>query len=330
MQEYDIITFGSATQDVFMSSKDLRVVEDDKFITKKGLCVPLGTKMFMDDIFFAMGGTGANTAVTFARQELKTTYLGMIGQGPAGQAVKDELTKHGVLLDLLMETKKYPTAYSLILSLPETGRSILKKAGACHEITEKDIDFNKIQAKWLYFGSLSGESYKIVKPILEFAKKKNIKTVVNPVGDKHLTEGLDELCACLNQMDVVIVNQEEAARITDLDFKKEKEIFKKLDELVNGIVVMTKGPKGVAVSDGKNLYSAGIPESGLVDRTGAGDAFGSGFVAGYIEKEDIAYAIQLGTANATACLQKLGATKGLLKKGEWGEWEKVKVIKEKI
>ncbi|MFC1756720.1 carbohydrate kinase family protein [Patescibacteria group bacterium] len=105
------------------------------------------------------------------------------------------------------------------------------------------------------------------------------------------------------------------------------EIFKKLDELVDGIVVMTKGSDGVVVSDGKNMYSAGIPESGMVDRTGAGDAFGSAFTAGYIETGDIVYAIQLGTANATSVLQQMGATNGLLKKGEWGEWTKVEVIK---
>jgi len=53
-------------------------------------------------------------------------------------------------------------------------------------------------------------------------------------------------------------------------------------------------------------------------------------VAGWIDKQDIAYAIQLGTANATACLQKMGATNGLLEKGQWGEWPKVKVEKDKL
>jgi ribokinase len=327
---YDIITFGSATQDVFMSSRELQVVEDEKFITKKGLCVPLGSKMFMENIFFAMGGCGTNAAVTFARQGLKTTYLGLIGQDPAGQSVKDELTKQGVSLDLLKETNKWPTAYSVILSLPEVGRSILKKIGACHHLTKEDIPFDEIKTKWIYLSSLSGESYKVVEPIVNFAKKNNIKIAANPVGDTQLTVGLKALRSCLNKMDILILNQEEAARLTDLDFKKEKEIFKKLDKWVEGIVVMTKGPKGVVVSDGRNLYSAGIPKSDLVDRTGAGDAFGSGFVAGWIAKNDITYAIQLGTANATACLQELGATKGLLKKDEWGKWEKIEVKKYQI
>ena len=96
---YDIITFGSATQDVFMSSRKLQVVEDEKFSTKKGLCAPLGSKMHMDDVFFAMGGCGTNTAVTFARQGLKAAYFGQIGKDLPGCSVKEELTKQGVSLE---------------------------------------------------------------------------------------------------------------------------------------------------------------------------------------------------------------------------------------
>ncbi len=89
---------------------------------------------------------------------------------------------------------------------------------------------------------------------------------------------------------------------------------------------MSKGPAGVVVSDGQNIYRAGIPKSGLADRTGAGDAFGSGFVSGLIQTNgDVSYAIQLGTANATSCIQRIGAKNGLLEKGEWGPWEKVEV-----
>jgi sugar/nucleoside kinase (ribokinase family) len=328
---YDIVTFGSATHDVFMSSKKLKAIKSDQFDTQKGLCVALGSKIEMDDFFFAMGGTGANTAVTFARQGLKTCYCGSIGKDYAGQGVKDEFAKHGVLLDLLKEIEKYPTAFSVIISLPKIGRSILKKLGACHFITEKDIDFNKLKkTKWIYLGSLSGQAYKIVKSVINFASKNKIKIAANPVGTSQLSIGLKSLISFLNKMDILIVNQEEASRITGIDYKKEKDVFKKLDKIVDGIVVVTKGPKGVVVSDGKYLYSAGIPKSGLVDRTGAGDAFGSAFVAGWIDKKDISHAIQLGTANATSVLQKFGATNGLLRKGEWGKWKKVEVKKIKI
>lgn len=332
--KYDVITFGSATQDVFMVSKKLAVVEDERFITKKGLCAPLGSKIMMDEVYFAMGGCGANAAATFAQQGLKTAYCGQIGKDCSGQLVKDELIKRGVSLDLLKETNQHPTAYSIILSLPDVDRSILEKMGASHYLTEKDVPFddppfNKLRVKWFYVASLSGDSSRMFKPLIDFAGQKGIKLAVNP-GKNQLKEDLEITRSLLNKMDILIVNQEEASQLAGVDFNKEKEIFEKLDKMVEGIVVMSKGPEGVAVSDGKTIYSAGIPESGMIDRTGAGDAFGSAFVAGWIEKQDIAYAIQLGTANATACIQEFGATNGLLAKGEWGKWKKVEVKKEEI
>ncbi len=325
--EYDVVTLGSATQDLFMSSGELKEIDSEKFITKKGLCVPLGSKMFMDKILFAMGGTGTNAAVTFARQGLKTSFLGGIGNDLPAKGVKEELEQNGVLLDLTKEMEEYPTAFSLILSLPEVGRSILKKEGACHFYKKEDIPFDKLKAKWFYAGSLSSESHKLLGPIVDYAAENNIKVAVNPAGDTQLTTGADELRGMLDKIDILILNQEECARLTGVDFNEEDKIFEKLDEMVKGIAVMTKGPDGVMVSDGKNRYTAGIPESEMVDRTGAGDAFGSAFTAGYMEKGDIEHAIQLGTANATGVLQEMGAARGLLKKGDWGPWEKVIVKK---
>lgn len=326
---YDIITFGSATQDIFMSSRKLEVVEDDKFVAKKGLCVPLGSKMAMEEIFFAMGGCGANTAVTFALQGFKSAYCGLVGKDYPGQIIKENLSKNGVFLDLLKETEKEPTSFSVILSLPGVGRSILQKRGASHNLSIDDVDFDKLKSKWFYVSSMSGKSAQAFKPVVDYAVKNKIKLAITP-GETQLTEKLEILKSILSKADIFILNQEEAAQLAGLDIDKEKEIFQQLDQWINGIVVITKGPKGVVASDGQNIYSAGIPESSLVDRTGAGDAFGSGFVAGYIEKEDIAYALQLGTANATSCVQKFGATNGLLKKGEWGVWERIEVLKEEI
>ena len=328
--KYDVITFGSATQDVFMSSHDFKVLDHNSFETDRGLCVPLGSKIHMDSVFFSMGGCGTNAAVTFARQGHNVAYLGLIGHDVPGRTVRETLEKEGVKMELMEERKDNNTAYSVILSMPDVGRTILEKLGACHQMTEADIPFDKIDTDWFYLGPMSGDSHKSFKSVVEFATEKGIKISVNP-GRTQLNEGIETLKSLLDHFDVLFVNQEEAARLTGLDYKQEKEIFRKLDDMVKGFVVMTKGPDGVTVSDGQNLFSAGIPESDLVDRTGAGDAFGSAFTSALIEKEnDIDYAIQLGTANATAVLQEMGATNGLLEKGQWGPWEKVEVTQEKI
>lgn len=326
---FDIITFGSATRDMFVASKEFAVLKDDKFATGEGICVSAGSKVYIDDLLFATGGGGTNAAATFALQGLKAAYVGKVGNDPGGKAIIDELKSFGIK-SFVVETNERATAYSIILSAPGKERSILVYRGASHLLKKKEIPFNKLKTKWFYLSPLSGECAELFEPILNFAKENKIKTAVNP-GHSQLKLGKEALRPLLNKIDILILNQEEAAELTGVPYQDEKEIFGALDELAPGIVVMSKGPEGVVTSDGKNLYRAGIPKSGLVDRTGAGDAFGSGFVAGFIQSQgSIEHAIQLGTANATSCVQQMGAKNGLLKKKEWGEWEKVKVSVNKI
>lgn len=323
---FDIITFGSATRDMFVASKDFKILEGGEFLTGKGICASAGSKIYIDDLVFATGGGGTNVAATFALQGLKTAYLGKVGNDPGGLAIASELREIGVE-DLIIKDDTKKTAYSIILSAPSQERTILVYHGACHSLRSDEFDWNKIKAKWIYIAPLSGGSSEIFEPLINFARQNKIKIAVNP-GDSQLKMNKEVLMSLLNKIDVLILNQEEAAQLTDLSYSDEKGIFKILDEMIDGIVVMSKGPRGVVASDGQYLYSAGVPESGLVDRTGAGDAFGSGFVAGLMQKGgDIEYAIQLGTANATSCVQHFGAKNGLLKKGEWGEWERVEVEK---
>jgi len=132
----------------------------------------------------------------------------------------------------------------------------------------------------------------------------------------------------MKKVDVLILNQEEASFLTKIPFNKEKEIFRKIDKFCPGIAIMTKGPLGVVVSDGRYIYKAKALKTKAIDMTGAGDAFASGFISGLIKKKgNIEYAIQLGTANSAACLKEFGAKKGLLVNNQ--KFEKVKIFKEK-
>ncbi|KKR03692.1 MAG: Carbohydrate kinase [Parcubacteria group bacterium GW2011_GWF2_39_13b] len=327
---FDIITFGSAARDIFIRSKDFKIIESADFVTGKALAVGAGEKVYADEVVFSSGGGGSNCAATFALQGFRTAYVGLVGHDLSGREIIKELSGLGVETDFIKITNQANTPVSVVLSVPEKERSILVYEGASHLLSKEDVPWEKIkQAKWFYLSGLSGESSKVFPEIINFAKNNGIKIAVNP-GHDQLFKDLEILKSLLDKIDILIVNSEEASIITGIDYKKEDKLFAKFDDLVPGIAVMTKGLEGVAVSDGRIIYSAGIPKSGYVDRTGSGDAFGSGFISGIIEKNDIEYAIQLGTANATSKVQQIGAKNGLLKKGEWGEWERVKIIKSSI
>ena len=329
---FDIITFGSATRDVFIKSKKFKTLKHKEFITGQGLCFNLGSKIYLDDVFFATGGGGTNTAATFTKQGFKTAYVGRVGNDPGGVAIKEELDKMGIR-HFISDDKERKTNYAIILSVPNKGRTILVYLGASHFFKKKDIPFKKLKAKWFYIASLSGESSKTLLPIVSSAKKNNTKVAFNP-GKIHIKMGIGKLKSVLSRLDVLILNQEEASMLANIPYQKEREIFKKLDKYVPGIVVMTKGPKGVVVSDGKEIFQSGtFKEKRHIDRTGAGDAFGSGFVAGLIQTGKIEEAIRLGSANGTSMVEFFGAKNGILTKNQFLKelrWRRFKIAKSKL
>lgn len=314
---YDIITFGSATKDIFIKTKDFKVFKDKKFLTGKGVCFNLGSKVDIDEILLASGGGGTNTAATFANQGFRVAYCGAVGNDLAGQEIIQELEKFNIDTRFVIKQKSKSTNHSIVIAGINDDRTILAYRGASEKLKKEDISWDKLEAKWFYIAPLSGLLCDRFEEIIDFAVKNRIKVALNP-GNRQLSLPIKTLRRILNKVDILLLNQEEASLLTRIPYSKEKEIFKKIDEICSGIVIMTKGEKGVVVSDGKNLYRAErIKKEKVVDGTGAGDSFGAGFVSGLIQKDgDIIYAIQLGIANASACIKKIGAKTGLLKKNE--------------
>lgn len=328
---YDIITFGSGTRDIYLISDDFLIAGEKKFVSRKGICLSLGSKTEVKDILFRTGGGGTNTAVTFKNQGFKVAFCGMVGKDFGGQQIIGELKRKGVDTKFVFQTKEKPTNYSVILTSAGKERTILVYRGASGLLGKKDIPWLKDSpspvAKWFYLAPLSDKLCNIFEDLVNFAYKNKIKIAVNP-GNCQLSLPKVQLKRIFKKIDILILNQEESSLLTKIPYQKDKEIFKKLDNWVDGIVIMTKGVAGAVVSDGKFIYKAKAPRIKVVDRTGAGDSFGSGFVSGFIKKGDISFAIQLAIANSSACLSEWGAKEGLLK--EKVIWKKARVEKRKL
>jgi ribokinase len=320
---YDVVSIGSSTRDVFLKSEGFTVIENEKFPTEKGMCFGFGSKVEIKKIVFTTGGGGTNTAVTFARQGLKTACVGVCGDDFNGRELAEELEMEGVDIKYFQKHNDDFTAYSVILVDDKGERTILSYKGEGQHFDVNKIPFDEIETKWLFLDSLGGR-YELLEKAVLWAAEKGIKLAANP-GGKELAHGLDKLKPLLKHFSVVIMNQEEASTLLGIDYDNKEEIFKKMDELVDGIFVMTMGPRGVEVSDGKNIYSAATPDSPVVERTGAGDSFSSGFIAEYIRSQDVSKAIQLGTANASSVVTKYGSKEGILKEGDQGPWPLVEV-----
>lgn len=327
---FDVITFGSATRDMFLFSDEYVSLKNKNFVTGEGLCVSAGSKIYLKDVIFASGGGGTNTAATFANQGLKVAYVGKVGGDPGGQALMAEMDEKGIETRLVKKENRQKTAYSVVLSKPGVERTILVYRGSCHTFHKNDVPWPELKTRWFYIAPLSGESASVFPDLLSFAERNKISVALNP-GHSQLDMGREGVAKLFAKVDVLILNQEEGARVTGVDFQKDEKILRALKDWVKkGKVILSKGPAGVLAADNEFIYKAGIPRSPMIDRTGAGDAFGSGLVSRLIKGEEFEKAIQFGTANATACLQEVGAKNGLLSKDKWGPWSRVRVFKYKL
>lgn len=323
---YDIITIGSASRDVLLKTEGFELREHTDSPTGMEQCFPLGSKIEIKEIVFTTGGGGTNSAVTFGRQGFKTACVGVIGNDMIGKEIAEELKKEGVEPIFQAHTDD-STAYSVILVYPNAERTILSYKGEGQHFDVTRVPFDKLKAKWLFLDSLGGH-YDLFEALVSHAVKKQIKIACNP-GGKELAHGLEKLKPLLAQMDIFITNKEEGADLmgvpSDSGSADQDEILNRLRETVKGIVVLTDGHNGVRVRTNGKEYQAGVPDSPIVERTGAGDAFGSGFVSEYVRSGDIVKAIQFATANASSVVTQFGAKAGILKKGDWGPWPLVEV-----
>ena len=321
MTFFDVITIGTATRDVFLTSPLFRVLKDPAHLKKIGFktgeaeCFALGSKIEIDEPHLTVGGGAANAAVTFGRQGFKTAALVKIGEDGAGEDVLKSLKREKVAAIPIID-KSSGTAYSTILLTSLGERTILVYRGAAEKILKKEIPMRKLKARWAYI-SPGRIDLSVIGDVVKALKREGARVAMNP-SKFYLDMGIQKLKFLFQDLDVVILNREEASYLTGIDYGKTRKIFKKFDDFINGIAIMTDGEKGAFVSDGRYIYRAGIfKEKKLVDRTGAGDAFGSGFVAGFMQKKDIHYAMRLASANATSAVEAVGAEEGILSKKDF-------------
>jgi len=313
-KKYDIVSVGSAVYDVYLESKHFRAIEDESFVTGTGLCLDLGAKLSVDKFHLTTGGGALNTAITFANQGLSVALAAKIGNDANGTIIQHVVREHGIATDFLTVDTDRPTTMSILLHATKNGeRSVISCKGASAYLNAQEMPIAKVlsHTNWLYITHIPEGGSGLFEELVMSARRKGVAIALNP-GKTQLKMGHD-LVPLLANVSVFFVNQEEASLLTGVEYEKEDEVFSRLDEWVDGLVVMTKGKQGVSVSDGKTQWSAPcLPDAGFVDRTGAGDAFGSGFTSVLLRHGSVEEAIQVGSANATAVLREWGANRGLL------------------
>jgi len=304
-----ILAIGKGTQDVFLRSDEFDPHKEGKHAYTH---LPLGLKMEVEDVQFTTGGNATNVSVTFARQGLDSAYMWALGENdPASRTIVHALDEEGVDTAHVVHNDRYQAGYSVIMIATNGERTILNHRGKGVTKGGKELDLTCIKDyDWVYPTSLGDGGLSLLRHILDQAEANDVKVMFNPAGPE-LAEP-DVLKPLLESVDVLCVNKEEMQLLVHGET---------LEELaVHGLnyvptVIVSDGPNGVVATDGKTVVRAGMYEDvPVVDRTGAGDAFASGFLSQWAQGKSLKDSIIFASANSTSVVTKVGAKAGILHK----------------
>lgn len=309
-----MVTIGSAVLDIFMKSDKFKVVQSGDIPGGIAMCEVYGGKMEVEEVNIVSGGGATNTAVSFARKELKTAIVAEMGNDPQSLLVQRDLEEAEVDTRLLIQEPDETTAVSVVLIADDGGRSIMVHRGASAMLTKQDIPLDNLETRWVHVSSLGG-NMELLKTILVWAKKMKIRVSINP-GLKEIEHG-EKLLPLLSMVEILFVNRDEAKGLWGIDYRDEA-LWKSMQSLPGAYVsVITDGARGGKMStNGHVSFFDAVKIKKVVDTTGAGDAFASGMVAGVLYGKTYEQAAQWGIKNATSVLKYIGAKKGLLTLGE--------------
>lgn len=303
-----IVSLGSALEDIYLIDRDdFGSIEFGNRSVFKNL--ELGSKFDIDKIRFFIGGGGTNSAVTFARSGHEAIYIGNLGRDSAGEAVLAQLDHEGIDTSYVSYPPRGKTGCSIILLDSKTGeRTILTFRGSSAKfdnLNPKDLEY--ITPDWLYITTLRGDLGTLLKFLFQ-AKKLNIKVMFNP-GVLELANP-DYLKKTLEYIDILLLNHKEAQQL--VSGESLEDLLKNLQCFVP-TTILTAGPSGgIAANQGK-IYRFGIYEDiKIKDTTGAGDAFGSGFLASFASGKSFRSSLIFASANSTSVVRHLGAKGGIL------------------
>lgn len=324
-RNYDVITVGNVRMDAYMSIRNPKneLHSDDEH--KGGVCFRLGTKIPVEKFDFLMGGNAANVAVGLSRLGLKTTIVAETGDDEFSIKIRNCLAKENIERLFVVQTKGGASNLSVIINFAGDRTIFAEEREQAHQ-----FDLTEAATNWVYLTSLGRNWEKPYKMVLDFVAEQNAKLAFNP-GGLQLIEGKEIVHEVLRNTEILFVNKEEAELILFNHYNKKienseqylKNLCIELQQLGPSKIVITNGKKGsFALSEAGDFLSKDLFEGEVVERTGAGDAYASGFLAGTIHGLSLDEAMDWGSANAASVVGQIGAEAGLLTKREMEEAEK--------
>ena len=290
---------------------------DDSFIEKNNLTKST-MKLFFDENEFksllsnlkiektVSGGSVANSIVGLAQLGNKVGFIGKISNDEFGGRYEEGLKNENVEYFYSKKNEELPTGTCLILVTPDSERTMCTFLGTAGKINENDVSSETLKKSEITFleGYLwdEGEPKKAFDKAINNSNKVAMSLSDQFCVDRHKTHFLELV---RNKLDITFANEQEITSL--IEAKNFNEVIN-FSKQINKLVVVTRGEKGAIAIQGNEVIENDIIKNlKILDLTGAGDLFASGFLHGYVNKLSIKESLDKGTEMSAKIIQQIGA-----------------------
>ncbi|TSC94693.1 MAG: ribokinase [Candidatus Berkelbacteria bacterium Athens1014_28] len=321
---YDVVTIGDTFLDLFVWPESAKVISSRDFPSGKGLAFDYGGKITLKEIDFQIGGSAANTAVSFARLGADIAIFSTVGDDQRGDDFIDYFQKEGIDVSFIERRSAAIKNQSIILSFGGD-RTILAYHSGVDPI--EYIPNKNLKTRWIYLAPFYGKNIEVENRIVELIAKNGCGLFWNP-GGLQIKKGISENRHLLRLCNAIFLNKEELEKFCDRPKTTVENLMKVVYSAGAKLVVVTDGKEGAKCFDGSVFYKISTTDDKRVDATGAGDAFASSFVAAIIsdcrekpqkyipERTTIEKALKWGIVVSGSVVGQIGSQPGLLTKSE--------------
>ena len=308
-----ILGIGNAIVDIF-------VKVEDNFLLKNNLTkgsMKLIERQEFDNLKNTIkiekieaGGSVANTMAGIAYLGGNPSFIGKVNSDEFGKIYKKSLKTISVNYLYSEKEENLSTGASIIFITPDSERTMCTYLGISSQLSKEDINENYIKDYKIILleGYLwdKGMSEEMFKHVINLAKKNMVKVAMSLSDIFCVSRHKDDFFKLLkNDLDILIGNEKEINELM-----QKNNLLDSINELkkINKLIIITRSEQGsVAILNNQITDCESIKVKKVLDLTGAGDLFASGFLKEYLDNSKIKKCLQTGSELAAKVIQKIGA-----------------------
>ena len=308
-----ILGIGNAIVDVFVKVDDNflsknKLIKGSMKLVEKGEFETLKNTIKIEKI--EAGGSVANTMAGISYLGGNSSFIGKVNSDEFGRIYKKSLEKIKVNFYYSEKSENLSTGASIIFITPDSERTMCTYLGISSQLSKDDINEEHIKDHELIFleGYLwdKGISEEMFKHVINLAKKNNTRIAMSLSDIFCVSRHRNDFFKLLiNDLNILIGNENEINELM-----QKNNLLDSINELkkINKIVVITRSENGsLVILNNEITKCESIKVERVLDLTGAGDLFASGFLKEYLDKSNINKCLQRGSELAAKVIEKIGA-----------------------